>query len=215
MTTALPSRRCLLAVLGISVAALTLLAVAVSDRTFLVGETAIVEAANDLPTAAGWPLRVFVMQLGTLWVGLVVVAVAAWWTRARGPAPGLAVLLAVLVGFRLDNVLKDVIERPRPPGVLAGLDVRDHAGGFGFPSGHTTMAFAIAASLHPVLSPRARGIAWGLAALVGVARMYVGVHWPADVAGGAALGIAIGCAAWLLVGVLPLRADPRPTPTQR
>lgn len=213
--TALPSRRWLLAVLGTSVVALTLLAVAVSDRTFLVGETAIVRTANDVPATAGWPLRVIVMPLGTLWVGLVVAAGAAWWSRARGPGPAFAVLVAVGVAFRLDNLLKEVIERPRPPGVLTDLDVRDHVGGFAFPSGHTTMAVAIAASLHPLLSPRTRAIAWGLAALVGLARMYVGVHWPADIAGGTALGIAIGSAAWLLVGALPLGADPSPAPAQR
>jgi len=213
--TALPSHRSLLAVLVATVAALTLLALAVSGQTFLVGETAIVQAANDVPAVVGWPLRVVVMQLGTLWVGLAVVAAAAWWTRALGPAPGLAVLVAVSVGFRLDNLLKDVIERPRPPGLLVGLDVRDHVDGFGFPSGHTTMAWAVAAALHPILPPRARGIAWGLAALVGLARMYVGVHWPADIVGGAALGLAIGSAAWLLVGVLPLRGDLSPVRAQR
>lgn len=213
--TALPSRRWLFAVLVATVTALTLLAVVVSGSTFLVGETAILEAANHVPAPAGWPLRVIVMQLGTLWVGLVVAAVAAWCTRARGPAPAMAVLLAVSVGFRLDNVLKEIIERPRPAGLLAGLDVRDQIGGFGFPSGHTTMAFALAASLHPVLPTRARWLAWGLAALVGLARMHVGVHWPADIAGGAALGIAIGSAAWLLVGVLPLRAQLSPAPARR
>ena len=73
-----------------------------------------------------------------------------------------------------------------------------HPDGFGFPSGHTTMAFTIAALLHPVIPRRWRPLLWVLAAGVGLGRMYVGVHWPADVVGGAALGIAIGSGAWLL-----------------
>lgn len=174
------------------------LSVLVSDQTFLRGEAAVLRAVNDIPTAWGWPLRI-VMQLGTLWVAVGVVALVALATRARGVAPAAAVLVAVAVAFRLDNVLKDIIERPRPARVLEGLHVREAIGGFAFPSGHTTMAFALAASLHPSVVPRWRWALWALATAVGVARLHVGVHWPADIVGGAALGTAIGTAAWLLV----------------
>jgi undecaprenyl-diphosphatase len=149
------------------------------------------------------------MQLGTLVVALVVVAVVAWLTRARGPAPGAAALVAVAIAFRLDNIIKDVVDRPRPPAILDGLYVRETISGFGFPSGHTTMAFALAASLHPSLPRHQRWVLWVLAAVVGVARMHVGVHWPADVVGGAALGTAIGSAAWLAVTALEARVAPR------
>lgn len=183
--------------LAVSIAVLVGLTIAVSGQTILRGEVAVVELLNDVPTTAGWPLRV-VMQLGTLAVALVVVAVVAWWTRARGPGPTLAVLLAVAVASRADNVLKDIIDRPRPSVVLEGLHVRETIGGFGFPSGHTTMAFAIAASLPPTVPRPWRWGAWALACIVGIARMHVGVHWPADVIGGAALGTAIGTSALLL-----------------
>lgn len=187
--------------LVVAVVALAALTVAISDQTFLRGEVGLLEAVNDVPTWAGWPLRV-VMQLGTLWVALVVVALTAWRTARRGPAPSVAVLVAALIAFRLDNVLKDIVERPRPPAVLEGLHVRETIGGFGFPSGHTTMAFALAAALHPALPPRWRWAVWALAAVVGAGRLHVGVHWPMDVVGGAALGTAIGSAAWLLVTAL-------------
>lgn len=184
--------------LGSSIVILAALAGAVSDQRFLIGEVAGVELVNDLPTPLGWPLRV-VMQLGTLWVALGVVAVVAWRTRAARAAPALPALVAVAIAFRLDNVLKDLIDRPRPPAVLGALHVRETIGGFGFPSGHTTMAFALAASLHPVLPRSLRPVGWLLAGTVGVARLHVGVHWPADVVGGAALGTAIGTSAWLAV----------------
>lgn len=188
-----PARRLLLALLVLVVAALL-----VGDQRFLPGETGLLEAVNDLPTWLGWPLPV-VMQLGTIWVALPLVAAMAWVTRRQGPRPALGGLLAVALAYRLDNVLKDVIERPRPPAVLDGLDVRDHVGGFAFPSGHTTMAFALAAAVLPVTPVRWRPTVWGLAALAGVARLYVGVHWPMDLVGGAALGTLLGTAAVVLV----------------
>lgn len=184
----------------VAIVVLAVSSVVVSDQTFLRGETAVLQAANDISTALGWPLRA-VMQLGTLWVALAVVALTAVATRARGVGPALAVAVAIAIAFRLDNVLKDIIERPRPPGLVAGLHVRETIGGFGFPSGHTTMAFALAASLHATVVPRWRWAVWTLATVVGIARIHVGVHWPADVVGGAALGTAIGTTAWLLVSV--------------
>ncbi len=183
------------------VALLAGLAVAVADQTILRGEQAAFELVNDVPSWAGWPLRI-VMQLGTLSVALVVVAVLAWRTWARDRAPALWTILAVALAFRLDDVLKNLIDRPRPPAMLDDLHVRETIDGFGFPSGHTTMAFALAASLHPVLPRAWRRVSWMLAALAGIARMHVGVHWPADVVGGAALGTAIGTGSWLLVGWL-------------
>lgn len=205
-----PSRAGLLAAVGGSLAVLGLLTAAVSGQTFLTGETAIVQAVNDVPTAVGWPFRI-VMQLGTLTAALVVVAGVAVFARGRGSVPAVATLVSVGVAYRLDNIIKGIVERPRPPGLVDGLQVREHIGGFGFPSGHTTMAFALAAALQPILPTRWRRLVWGLAVAVGVARMHVGVHWPADVVGGAALGIAIGAGTWL--GAVTLLRGPAVSPT--
>lgn len=188
--------------LVVALALLGGLSVAVSDQRYLTGETALLRAVNDVPTAVGWPFRV-VMQLGTVWAGVALAAAVAIWDRRPSMRAPTAVLLATAVAYRLDNVLKDVIDRPRPPGLVAGLTVRESIHGFGFPSGHTTMAFALAAALHHVVPARLRWVPWSLATVVGLARMHVGVHWPADVAGGAALGTAIGAGAWLLAKRLP------------
>jgi membrane-associated phospholipid phosphatase len=169
----------------------------VSDQHFLLGETAVLERVNDLPVLLGWPLR-RVMDLGTLPVGLLVVFVMSLVVRGRGVVPACASVIGVGAAYRLDNVWKALVERPRPTGLVDDLHVRDDLSGFGFPSGHTTMAFALATLLHPVLPTRWRPVVWVLAAGVGLGRMYVGVHWPADVVGGAALGVAIGTASWLL-----------------
>ena len=181
----------------IALAVLAAAALLVADQRIVAGERALLEAVNGLPRVLGAPLEV-VMQLGTVNAGLLVVAALVVSTPRRGAGPALAVLVAVGIAWRLDNVLKEIIERPRPPGLVDDLIVREAPSGFAFPSGHTTMAFALAASLHPSLPSRWRALAWTVAALAGVARMYVGVHWPMDLVGGAALGIVIGSTAVVL-----------------
>lgn len=195
-------RRAALTTLVVAVVGCALGAWAVRDGRPLPGEVGAVEAWSRLPAAIGWPLRA-VMPLGTLWAGLVAVAACAWWCRRVGMLAPAALFVSVVIASRLDNVLKDLIERPRPYDVLPDLEARDHAGGFAYPSGHTTMAVAIAAAVHPALPRAGRVVAWVLAALVAVARLHVGAHWPLDLVGGAALGIAIAAGAWLVVDRLP------------
>lgn len=185
---------------GVAVLAAGALLVA-GDGGPLPGEVAVVEALNAVPTAVGLPFQV-VMQLGTWPAGVVAVAVVARWQRDRDPAGPIALAIAVLLAFRTDNVVKGVLERPRPSAVVEGLEVRDHIGGWAYPSGHTTMAVAIAAAVHPLLPRRGRLVVWTLAALVAVTRVHVAAHWPLDLVGGAALGTALAAVAWLAVRTL-------------
>jgi undecaprenyl-diphosphatase len=103
------------------------------------------------------------------------------------------------------TVLKSVVDRPRPYRVLPEAEplLRGDVGS-SFPSGHAATSFAGALVL-AYLVRRAVPALLVLAAAVAFSRVYVGVHYPLDVLGGAALGSA---AALLAVAALRLR---RPT----
>jgi membrane-associated phospholipid phosphatase len=97
------------------------------------------------------------------------------------------------------ELMKVLIHRQRPYSNLIGIRVvGDKEGGHSFPSGHTSQAFFMAS----LLAHYFRGGVWlallfyGIASLVGVTRMYVGMHYPRDVLGGVILGTS-----WGLVGV--------------
>lgn len=81
----------------------------------------------------------------------------------------------------VDFILKPLIGRPRPTEILTD---------FSFPSGHATIAWAMAIVLSRY-EPRWRWMFYVLAVLISLSRMYLGVHYPLDVLGGAVLGWGI------------------------
>ena len=108
---------------------------------------------------------------------------------------------AMLVSLVINNfVLKNVVGRTRPYEVVQGLipligKPRDYS----FPSGHTASSFAAAWVLFWRLPKRFGIPARLLAGLIGVSRLYVGVHYPTDVLVGMISGIGCGCIACALV----------------
>jgi membrane-associated phospholipid phosphatase len=113
-------------------------------------------------------------------------------------------LACLVVGQSLRYAVMAMIARARPP----RADWDTHASGWAFPSGHTTTAALTAGLLVLavcVRGPRGRTLlvlvigAWG--ALVGLSRVYLGVHWLTDVVGGwlfalGWLGVCLCAAAW-------------------
>ena len=160
-------------------------------------ETNVFRLVNDLPTAL-YPLFWAVMQLGNL-IAVPVIAAAAALTRRFRLAVNLAV--AGTVAWLLAKVVKQLVERGRPPSLLGEVHLHGPpATGLGYVSGHAAVAVALAAVASPYLSRRLRRVAWAVAAAVCVARLYVGAHLPLDVVGGAALGWTIGALVHLLLG---------------
>lgn len=145
---------------------------------------------NALPEALDVPLQV-VMQIGGLFAVPAVAVVAV--TLARRMRPGLDVVLAGSLAWFVAKLVKEAVQRGRPAALLEDVILRSEAGaGFGFVSGHAAVAAALATVAAFYLPRRGKVLVWVLAALVGVARMFVGVHLPLDVAGGLAMGWAIG-----------------------
>lgn len=81
--------------------------------------------------------------------------------------------------------LKRFFNRPRPD---IGQPLVENVFNFSFPSGHTSTAFMLATVL-AWRKPEARIYFFSLAALVGLSRLYLGVHYPSDVLAGAIIGI--------------------------
>jgi undecaprenyl-diphosphatase len=157
------------------------------------GDRLLLEAVEGLRWG---PLTVMFVLLSAWWMkGVAFVAVGAVGDiRAKRPLP-LATLIAALsvgIGSLVVALLKESIDRARPEYADPTIDAAVATPGSpSFPSGHTATAFAGAAVVG-AFYPRLRWPLYALAGLVGLSRIYLGVHFALDVAAGAILGVAIG-----------------------
>jgi len=113
----------------------------------------------------------------------------------------LGLRLGVATGFAtlLSQVLKRGLTRARPDASIVGFEaLASNPDRFSFPSGHTAAAFSVAiawANEPNGLGPAALLLATG----IGLSRVYLGAHYPLDVAAGAVLGVVSGLAARLVI----------------
>jgi signal peptidase II len=112
-----------------------------------------------------------------------------------------AVVTAFLVKYGLD------VSRPVTALGAAAVHVLGHFdSNHSLPSGHATFAMLLAASLWPILAAPGRAAAVLFVAWAGVARIWTGAHFPADVVAGYLIGIgAAGFSAWLVQTPVKLR----------
>jgi undecaprenyl-diphosphatase len=141
---------------------------------------------------------------GSTILTLITVAVTGFLMLERKPRTIGFLLLAVLGGLLLSIALKAGFDRPRPDFLPHGQEVYTSS----FPSGHSMNAAVVYLTLASILAQahRARRLkiylistAIVMTALVGVSRVYLGVHWPTDVLAGWTAGAAWAVFCWLLL----------------
>ena len=138
----------------------------------------------------------FLGDAGILWIALGLGLLIFARTRRRGAAM-LGSLAAEYV--ICDLIIKKLILRPRPYLVIAQLELLvAQESSTSFPSGHSASSFVCAYMLTRMFGKKG---AWAYlpAALIALSRVYVGVHYPSDVAVGVALGTLIGVIAYPLL----------------
>jgi undecaprenyl-diphosphatase len=148
-------------------------------------------------------LRFFAQDAQYLFAALLAALFVARgkWESRNARRGVVAAGLAALLGLAIAHGITLLWDRPRPFESHSGVHLfvapsNDPS----FPSDHATGAFAIAVSLY-LRSRRVGLLALAMAVVVALARIAVGVHYPADVIGGA----LVGTTAALLLWVEPLR----------
>jgi len=183
--------------LGAGAAVVAVTAVAARHRHVSPWEASAFRAVNGLPSSV-YPVAWACMQLGTF--GAAPAAAGAAWLAGEHELA--ARLLAGGVGtWAIAKLVKQVVRRPRPGALLPGTRCRGRpAAGLGYLSGHAGVATALGAAALPRLGPGGRALVRIAVPAVGLTRIYAGAHLPLDIAGGAALGLAVDAAVSLCAG---------------
>lgn len=148
--------------------------------------------AVNLLGGSAWLLDVLMIGLSTLGVQLLVLCVAGqWWLKpARTHTRHVLIStgFAFLLGLALNQLILLFVHRMRP--YDAGLTqlLIAPSGDYSFPSDHATASFAIAAGFLVHRFYRRGTIFLVAAILIAFSRVYVGIHYASDVAGGAVTG---------------------------
>ena len=157
-----------------------------------IGPSWLEEAARDITGLGGYAV-----------LTIVALATLAYLLLAGKRGAALLVLGAVVGGMLLSTGLKLGFERPRPDLVPHGARVYTAS----FPSGHAMLSaityLTLGALLARVQEGRhiqafLMGLAVFITLLVGVSRVYLGVHWPSDVLAGWAVGAAWAALCWFV-----------------
>lgn len=167
-----------------------------SDLSKPIGPAWLAEAGRDVTGLGGVAVLV-----------LITTAVAGFLTIARGYRTLLLLVVTTSSGIVASLALKHLFDRPRPDFVPHLSNVYTSS----FPSGHSMMSAVVYMTLAAIIAATTRRrslkiyvfvIAFILTGVVGVSRIYMGVHYPTDVMAGWTAGIVWALAIWRITDAL-------------
>lgn len=175
---------------------------------------------NNLSDPLGPPwfeemMRDFTALGGTAVLTLLTVVVLLFLLMTGKRHSAMLVAASVAGGTLLSQIMKWGFDRPRPDLVPHGMAVYSQS----FPSGHAMLSAIVYLTLGALLArtqARTRvkvfllSVATGLTVIVGVSRIYLGVHWPTDVLGGWMMGAAWAAMCWLVMLWLQRKGEVEP-----
>ena len=182
-------------------------------------DEAVIRWATGVTRSTGLaPLFVAVQEASTPVVVHVLASLVALWAFvARGlRSRAVWAFATLMVGWFLGYALKLVVQRARP----VVDDPVSHAPGYSFPSGHATNIAVVTSVLvfllWPLLSTATRraavAAAVAIAVVVGLDRVFLGVHFPSDVLAGLLLGVGITFSSWIgFIGKTAVTSSPGPS----
>ncbi len=143
---------------------------------------------------------------GWIWLGAAAVASIIGVPNGRCGLRELAPPLIVTTWI-VEHPVKSFFRRKRPfIDIIRALVVGKKPGTWSFPSGHTASSFA-AATILSRCWPAGAKLFYIVAAMVGFSRVYVGAHYPGDVAAGASVGVILASVTRLVVAHILKRFD--------
>jgi undecaprenyl-diphosphatase len=149
-------------------------------------------------------VMLFFSGLGTAGLVWIAAGIAMIITK-KYRRTGILLLVCLAVTWVLnDLVIKNLVQRPRPYVSLPGLEVLvPLRSDFSFPSGHSSTSFACAFVITR-MNGRRWALAYIVAAMIALSRLFVGVHYPSDVLAGALFGTLSAAALSVLALRLPV-----------
>ncbi|MCE7985712.1 MAG: PAP2 family protein [Caldilinea sp. CFX5] len=172
-----------------------------TDPTDPLGPLWVEEAMRDITALGGGAILL-----------LLTISVVGYLVIQRRYRAAVLVTLAVVGGVLLSQLLKESFGRPRPDLVPHGMHVYSTS----FPSGHSMSAAATYLTLAALMARLQRRrrlrlyimtLALLITGLVGVSRVYLGVHWPTDVLAGWTAGAVWAALCGLVMSWLQYRGD--------
>ena len=153
-------------------------------------DQSILSALTSPDLSALKPFFFALTEIGSPTALLIYAAIAIVLGNKKVKKIAAVLAIALLLANLVTTDIKDLVQRPRPYVGIAPVYL--YTNDYSLPSGHAVAAFLAATIILAYL-----GWKWGLAgylvaALVGISRIVLDVHYPSDVIAGAALGIALG-----------------------